>query len=315
MNFRLARPSALVDITRIPGLSSLRANGDGLRIGALATHRAIETTTDPAVLQNFGVLPRAARWIGHYPIRSRGTFGGSIAHADPASEWCLLALLLGAQVVLHGPGGQRIVPAEQFLQGYYTTAPAPDEMITEVRFPRPVSRAVLHEFAQRQGDFAIVAAAVQADIADGTLRAAGVVVGGVGPLPVRIDTAAAAGQPATSQTWPALGEPAAAPAGPPSGTPAHRAHPQPPPPTPPPRRAAAAGGVPETGPRPGGGRAPGPGGGGKARARRHRARPERPLGRRGPHPQGRPPAAAGPGPVRGRHDPGRDAARGVRPQP
>src|SRR5262249_7063571 len=105
MNFRLARPSALVGITRIRGLPALRANGGGSRIGALAPPRAIETTTTPAVLQNFGVLPRAARWIGHYPIRSRGTFGGSIAHADPASEWCLLALLLGAQVVLHGPGG------------------------------------------------------------------------------------------------------------------------------------------------------------------------------------------------------------------
>src|SRR5262249_25578205 len=102
MNFRLAPPSAPVDLTPIPGLAYLRTNGAGLRIGALTTHRAIETTTDPAVLQNFGVLPRAARWIGHYPIRARGTFGGSIAHADPASEWCLLAVLLGAQVVLQG---------------------------------------------------------------------------------------------------------------------------------------------------------------------------------------------------------------------
>jgi carbon-monoxide dehydrogenase medium subunit len=218
MNFRLARPSALVDITRVPGLSCLRAGGDGLRIGALTTHRAIETTRDPAVLRDFGVLPRAARWIGHYPIRSRGTFGGSIAHADPASEWCLLAMLLDAQVVLRGPDGQRAVPVAEFLQGYYTTAAAPDEMITEVWFPRPAGRAVLTEFAQRAGDFAIVATAVQADIADGALRSAGVVVGGIGPLPVRIDTAGVAGQPATPQTWRALGELAAAQVEPPSDT-------------------------------------------------------------------------------------------------
>jgi len=218
MSFRLARPSALVDVTRIPGLSYLRADGSGLRIGALTTHRAIETSTDPRVLRNFGVLPRAARWIGHYPIRARGTFGGSIAHADPAAEWCLLAVLLGAQVVLHGPDGQRAVPAEEFLQGYYTTDAAPGEMLTEVWFPRPAGRAVLHEFAQRQGDFAIVAAAAQADIADGMFRSAGVVVGGVGPLPVRIDTAGAAGQPATGQTWDALGELAAAQVDPPSDT-------------------------------------------------------------------------------------------------
>ena len=210
MNFRLARPSALVDVTRIPGLSYLRAGQDGLRIGALTTHRAIETTTDPAVRRDFGVLPQAARWIGHYPIRSRGTFAGSIAHADPASEWCLLAVLLGARVVLHGPGGQRTVPATEFLHGYYTTDAAPDEMITEVWFPRPAGRAVLTEFAQRAGDFAIVAAAVQADIADGTVRSAGVVVGGVGPRPARIDTAARAGQPVVPDTWHAAGELAAA---------------------------------------------------------------------------------------------------------
>jgi len=210
MNFRLARPSDLVDVTRIPGLSYLRADGDGLRIGALTTHRAIETSTDPAVLADFGVLPRAARWIGHYPIRSRGTFGGSIAHADPASEWCLLAVLLGARVVLHGPGGRRTVPAAEFLHGYYTTDAAPDEMITEVCFPRPAGRAVLTEFAQRAGDFAIVAAAVLADIADGTVRSADVVVGGVGPLPVRIGTAGLAGQPVGPQTWRAAGELAAA---------------------------------------------------------------------------------------------------------
>jgi len=210
MNFRLARPSDLVDVTRIPGLSYLRADGDGLRIGALTTHRAIETSTDPAVLADFGVLPRAARWIGHYPIRSRGTFGGSIAHADPASEWCLLAVLLGARVVLHGPGGQRTVPAAEFLHGYYTTDAAPDEMITEVWFPRPAGRAVLTEFAQRAGDFAIVAVAVLADIADGTVRSADVVVGGVGPLPVRIGTAGLAGQPVGPQTWRAAGELAAA---------------------------------------------------------------------------------------------------------
>lgn len=151
MNFRLARPSALIDVTRVQGLSYLRADGDGLRIGALTTHRTVETGRDPAVTGNFGVLPRSAHWIGHYPIRSRGTFGGSIAHADPASEWCLLAVLLGARVVLTGPGGRRDVPAAEFFQGYYTTVASPDEMITELWFPRPEPHAVLTEFAPRQG--------------------------------------------------------------------------------------------------------------------------------------------------------------------
>ena len=218
MNFRLARPSALIDVTRVEGLSYLRAGRDGLRIGALTTHRTVETTRDQAVLSAYGVLPRAARWIGHYPIRSRGTFGGSIAHADPASEWCLLAVLHGAQVVLTGPAGHRTVPAAEFFQGYYTTVASPDEMLTEVWFPHPAPHAVLTEFAPRQGDFAVVAAAVSIDAEDGVCRSGRVVLGGVGPQPVQVDTAALAGQPAGPGTWRAMGEQAASQIDPPDDT-------------------------------------------------------------------------------------------------
>ena len=226
MNFRLARPTALVDVSRIDGLSYLRAvpagadpaNPGGLRIGALTTHRTVEISRDPAVLNGFGVLPRSARWIGHYPIRSRGTFGGSIAHADPASEWCLLAVLLAARIVLTGPDGQRTVPAAEFFEGYYSTAASPDEMITEIWFPEPAERAVLTEFAHRQGDFAVVAAAVSADIADGLCRSGRIVLGGVGPLPVEVNTDPLAGQPATEVTWQAMGEHAAGQIDPPDDT-------------------------------------------------------------------------------------------------
>ena len=209
MNFRLARPAALVDVTRIEGLSYLRADGDGLSVGALTTHRAVETSRDAAVHNGFGVLPRSAGWIGHYPIRSRGTFGGSIAHADPASEWCLLAVLLGAQIMLIGPEGRREIPAAEFFQGYYTTAASSEEMITEVRFPRPEPNAVLTEFAPRQGDFAIVAAAVTVDIDGGVCRSGRVVLGGVGPQPVPVAADALMGQPADPKTWQAMGEHAA----------------------------------------------------------------------------------------------------------
>jgi len=218
MNFRLARPSALIDVTRVEGLSYLLADRDGLRIGALTTHRTVETSRDPAVRTAYGVLPRSARWIGHYPIRSRGTFGGSIAHADPASEWCLLTVLLGAQVVLTGPAGQRKVPAAEFFQGYYTTAAGPDEMITEVWFPRPDPHAVLTEFAPRQGDFAVVAAAVAIDVNDGVCRSGRVVLGGVGPQPVQVEASALAGQPAGPGTWQAMGEQAASQIDPPDDT-------------------------------------------------------------------------------------------------
>jgi aerobic carbon-monoxide dehydrogenase medium subunit len=219
MNFRLARPAFLVDVSRIGGLSYLAVDPQSaLRVGALTTHRTVETTRDPVVLENFGVLPRSARWIGHYPVRSRGTFGGSIAHADPASEWCLLAILLDARVVLTGPAGQRTVPAAGFFEGYYSTTAGPDEMITELRFPRPAAAAALTEFAPRQGDFAVVAAAVSADIADGTCRAGRVVLGGVGPRPLEVDAAPLSGQPATAETWQAMAEHAAGQIDPPADT-------------------------------------------------------------------------------------------------
>jgi carbon-monoxide dehydrogenase medium subunit len=216
MNFRLARPPALIDITRIGGLSYLRAGPDGLRIGALTPHRAVETTRDPAVLDGFGVLPRSAHWIGHYPIRVRGTFGGSIAHADPASEWCLLAVLLEARIVLQGPGGERIVPAGEFFLGLYETAADPGEMITEIWFPRPARRTALTEFAQRQGDFAIVAAAVSAQVTNDICDAVRIVLGGVASRPLLLDTSELAGAPATAATWQAAGELAAAAIDPPS---------------------------------------------------------------------------------------------------
>jgi carbon-monoxide dehydrogenase medium subunit len=211
MNFRLARPSALVDITRVAGLDYLRRDADGLRIGALTRHRTVEL----AKIDGFGVLSKAARWIGHYPIRCRGTFGGSIAHGDSTAEWCVLAVLLDAVVVLQGPDGRREVAAEDFFHGFFMTAAEPDEMIVEVRFPKPAPHAALTEFSQRQGDFAIVAASARLDLAENEVLTSRIVLGGVAEKPkvVEIDLA---GRPATEETWRTAGETAAAQVNPPS---------------------------------------------------------------------------------------------------
>ncbi|ONI72915.1 molybdopterin dehydrogenase [Actinosynnema sp. ALI-1.44] len=211
MNFRLARPSALVDITRIAGLDYLERDAQGLRVGALTRHRTVET----AKIDGFGVLSKAARWIGHYPIRCRGTFGGSIAHGDSTAEWCVLAVLLEARIVLQGPRGRREVPATEFFQGFFMTAAQPDEMIVEVRFPKPAPHAALTEYSQRQGDFAIVAASARLDLTEDEVLTSRVVLGGVGQQPVVVD-ADLAGQPANEETWRAAGEVAAAQVDPPS---------------------------------------------------------------------------------------------------
>jgi carbon-monoxide dehydrogenase medium subunit len=195
MNFRLARPSALVDLTRVEGLDQLRRDDEGaLHIGALSTHHAVETGQD-VLGPGFSVLPRAARHMGHYPIRTRGTFGGSLAHCDSTAEWCLLALLLDAQVVVSSQArGTRTVAAGDFLLGFFTTALEPDEAVVEVVFPRPAPYAALTEYARRKGDFAVVAAAVDLDLPDGPggrCRAGRVALGGVDSVVVRVPEAEA----------------------------------------------------------------------------------------------------------------------------
>lgn len=189
MNFRLVRPSALVDVNSIADLQYIEADGDGLRVGALTPHRWVELMEDPEVLEGFGVLKRAARWVGHYPIRTRGTFGGSIAHADPSAEWCMLAVLLDAEIVAVGPEGERIIPASEFFYGFFMTALEPDEMVLEVRFPEAAPHAAIQEFARRAGDFAIVSAAVSVDVSGQKSRSASIVLGGVADVPLRVEEA------------------------------------------------------------------------------------------------------------------------------
>jgi carbon-monoxide dehydrogenase medium subunit len=177
MNFRLARPAALVDITRVEELRGIsRSNGE-LRIRAATTHAEVEHAAE--LEGGYEVMRAAAKWVGHEPIRSRGTFGGSLAHADPTAEWCLIAVALDAVIEIAGPQGEREVPAEDFLLGYFTTALEPDELVTAVRCPAPVKRAAMHEFARRHGDFALVAVAVALG------EEPRVVLGGVGDVPVR----------------------------------------------------------------------------------------------------------------------------------
>ncbi len=218
MAFRLARPDVLIDITKIEGLAYLARDDGGLRIGALTTHRSIETSKDVALHGGFELLPRVARLVGHYPIRTRGTFGGSIAHADPTAEWCLLAALADAEMVAVGPSGTRNIQATDFFQGFFTTALAPDEVLTEIRLPGSFEHAAVQEFARRQGDFAVVAAAVALELDGDRCRSARVALGGVAATPLRIADAEAslAGASLTPEAFAAAGRIAAASIDPPS---------------------------------------------------------------------------------------------------
>ena len=186
MAFRLARPGHLVDINGVAALRRLAVDGDRLSIGACVRHAAFHK---PVVDGPLGrLLATVVRHIAHYPIRTRGTFCGSIAHADPASEWCAVAAALDADMIARRAGGTRTIPAQDFFRGIMTTALDEDEILVEVRLPiLPAdTRFGFYEFNRRAGDFALAMALVTYRVEDGMISAARVAVGGVESQPRRI---------------------------------------------------------------------------------------------------------------------------------
>jgi carbon-monoxide dehydrogenase medium subunit len=160
MNFRLAAPAAIVDINRIPGLAYIEAEGAVVRIGAMTRQRAIEFSA--LIAEKLPLLREAIHHVGHLPTRSRGTIGGSIAHADPAAEIPMVLQALEGEVVARGPQGERRIKAADLFRDALTTSLTSDEIITEVRLPAMPSGAgyAIEEFSRRHGDFAIAAIAV-----------------------------------------------------------------------------------------------------------------------------------------------------------
>jgi len=191
MNFRLARPASLIDINRIDELDYVREDGGELRIGAVARHARFEVPVGGGALSAF--LPRVARHIGHLPIRSRGTFCGSIAHADPASEWCLSVAALDAELVILSRRGQRKVRPNEYFVTALTTTLEPDELLTEIRLPvlDDTWRSGFAEFSRRAGDFALAMCAAFLRFEDGCIAEARLGVGGATDRPLRIAAAEA----------------------------------------------------------------------------------------------------------------------------
>ena len=212
MAFRLAKPAHLVDINEVAGLDRIASDGKVLSIGACVRHGAFHT----AVVDNpLGrMLTSVARHIAHYPIRMRGTFCGSLAHADPASEWCLLAATLGATMVAQSTRGERLIAAQDFFTGIMSTALAEDELLVEARLPllAPDAKFGFNEFSRRAGDFAMSAALVSYRLAGGFMTDVHVGVGGAEAVPRRIPAAEGAleGQTPDDNVYRAAAEAAAA---------------------------------------------------------------------------------------------------------
>jgi carbon-monoxide dehydrogenase medium subunit len=212
MALRLARPAHIVDINRVAEFTRLAAEGGWLRIGACVRHAELGPAKVPGVL---GALLGAVRQhIAHYPIRVRGTFCGSLANADPAAEWCLVAVTLGAELTLLSARGSRVIGIEDFLLGYMATALEPDEILAEARLPLlpPDTRFGFHEYSRRAGDFAQVMALATYRLREGVMADVRIAVGALDSRP-RLATEAAralSGRPAETSAFAAAARAGAA---------------------------------------------------------------------------------------------------------
>jgi carbon-monoxide dehydrogenase medium subunit len=185
LNMRLSEPELLIDITGIESMRGIRVQGDTLRIGALVTHTEIET--DKLVERSAPILKAAAPHIAHRAIRNSGTWGGSIAYADPAAEWPTCLLALGGHVVAKGSKGERRIDADAFFTGLYSTALQPDELLIacEVPLAGPDHWFGFSELARRHGDYAIAGLAATAQLKEGALHGLRIALLGVDATPMR----------------------------------------------------------------------------------------------------------------------------------
>jgi aerobic carbon-monoxide dehydrogenase medium subunit len=189
MAFRLARPAHLVDINGVAALDRIAVRDGKLVIGACVRHAAFHKPVCDGPLGQ--LLTDVVHHIAHYPIRNRGTFCGSLAHADPASEWCLVLAALDGEVVAKSVRGERTIAARDFFKGIMTTALRDDELLVEARLPLlpPDTRCGFYEFSRRAGDFALAAAAGIYRLDDGKIGEPRLALGGVEVNPRRIATA------------------------------------------------------------------------------------------------------------------------------
>ncbi|HET6965199.1 MAG TPA: xanthine dehydrogenase family protein subunit M [Acidimicrobiales bacterium] len=232
LSLRLARPSHLVDLAGIADLKAIDGSGEELVVGAMVRERKAEADDD--VRRVAPLLAGALPFIGHPAIRSRGTIGGSLSHADPAAELPAVALVLEAQLVAESRDrGRRTIPAADFFTGFFTTALEPDEILTGVRIqaPAPGTGWAIDEVARRHGDFAMVGAAavVRIDKDSGRIADARVALTGVSDTPVRAREAEQmlVGADPTAETWSEAAQKASTALSPPSdvhGSSAYRRH-------------------------------------------------------------------------------------------
>ena len=186
LNFRMTRPTVVVDLMHIPGMSFIELRGNAVAIGAMTRHADLEFSD--LVAQKLPVMAAAMRHVAHLAIRNKGTIGGSLSHADPAAELPMLAVFYGATIKVQGSNGRREIPAEDFFVSALTNCLDPDEIVFEIDFPVLASHAgwAFEEVARRFGDFALACIAVSFEILHDRIADARVAVMGVADTPRRL---------------------------------------------------------------------------------------------------------------------------------
>ena len=186
MNLRLVKPAVLIDINRVPGLADIRVDGGELLIGALARHAAL--LASEVVGKHCPLMVEAYACVAHGPIRNRGTLGGNISHADPASEMPAVLAACDAKIGVRSAKGARTIPATEFFTDALTTALAEGEMVTEIRIPiaKAGQGAAWQEVANRKGDFAMAGVAALVTVAGGKCASASLAVAGMERPGVRL---------------------------------------------------------------------------------------------------------------------------------
>jgi CO/xanthine dehydrogenase FAD-binding subunit len=186
LNFRMTRPTVVIDLMHIPGMSFIELRGNVVAIGAMTRHADLEFSD--LIATKLPVMAAAMRHVAHLAIRNMGTIGGSISHADPAAELPMLAVLYGATIRVQGPRGRRDIPAEEFFISALTNCLEPEEIVFEIDFPVLTSHTgwAFEEVARRFGDFALASIAVSLEVFDDKIADARVAVMGVADTPRRL---------------------------------------------------------------------------------------------------------------------------------
>ncbi|RRO17333.1 xanthine dehydrogenase family protein subunit M [Saccharopolyspora rhizosphaerae] len=184
LRMRMADPSTIVDVGRIPEMRGVREDGDQLVIGAMTTHHEVQR--DPLIRQHAELLSLATRTVADPQVRHRGTFGGSLAHADPAGDLPAPALALDAEMVIAGPSGRRTVPASEFFVDYFTTALEPSDLLVEVRMPKWTGwNAHYEKFNRVAQAWSIVGVAAAVRVSGGAIAEARIALTNMGATPIR----------------------------------------------------------------------------------------------------------------------------------